>query len=266
MIEILKDFDKKNELPNTKEQVNHPSHYTKAGRKECIVEMEEKYGIPATVDFTKHDELLLNEIADMKKRIDEKDRRIAELENENKNLNIRIFQNEIAEEKKNSEKINLNDRIKVKLTPLGVEIYYHQYDELNKKIKENGGTQLEPRMPEINKDGYTEFQLHHFISLYGEHIGMCKQNVIEPLYVELCTDEWKIRYNEERFIKARSNMLDGFKPIDRAKEYGNKTDFVETSEFPNEPTKHFINNCNLTTCRYKENGKCTNEEKRKECV
>ena len=26
------------------------------------------------------------------------------------------------------------------------------------------------------------------------------------------------------------------------------------------------NNCNLTTCRYNENGKCTNEEKRKECV
>ena len=25
-------------------------------------------------------------------------------------------------------------------------------------------------------------------------------------------------------------------------------------------------NCNLTTCRYNKNGKCTNEEKRKECV
>ena len=25
-------------------------------------------------------------------------------------------------------------------------------------------------------------------------------------------------------------------------------------------------NCNLTTCRYNENGKCKNEEKRKECV
>lgn len=26
------------------------------------------------------------------------------------------------------------------------------------------------------------------------------------------------------------------------------------------------NNCNLTTCRYNTDGKCTNEEKRKECV
>lgn len=33
------------------EQVNHPSHYSKAGRKECIVEMEELYGAEATAIF-----------------------------------------------------------------------------------------------------------------------------------------------------------------------------------------------------------------------
>lgn len=33
------------------EQVNHPSHYCKAGRKECIVEMEEKYGVEYTAVF-----------------------------------------------------------------------------------------------------------------------------------------------------------------------------------------------------------------------
>ena len=27
-----------------------------------------------------------------------------------------------------------------------------------------------------------------------------------------------------------------------------------------------MNNCNLITCRYNADGKCTNEEKRKECV
>lgn len=26
------------------------------------------------------------------------------------------------------------------------------------------------------------------------------------------------------------------------------------------------NNCNLTACRYNKSGKCTNDEKRKECV
>ncbi len=30
--------------------------------------------------------------------------------------------------------------------------------------------------------------------------------------------------------------------------------------------ERITNNCNLTNCRYNENGKCTNEEKRKECV
>lgn len=34
-----------------KQNVNHPSHYNKAGRKECIVEMEEKYGAEATAIF-----------------------------------------------------------------------------------------------------------------------------------------------------------------------------------------------------------------------
>lgn len=33
------------------EQVNHPSHYQKAGRKECIVGMEEKYGGEYTAMF-----------------------------------------------------------------------------------------------------------------------------------------------------------------------------------------------------------------------
>ena len=61
-------------------------------------------------------------------------------------------------------------------------------------------------------------------------------------------------------------MGQNWKPIDRVREYGNQTDFVETSEFPNEPIKHLIHNCNLTTCRYNKNGKCKNEVKRKECV
>ena len=61
-------------------------------------------------------------------------------------------------------------------------------------------------------------------------------------------------------------MSNNWKPIDRVIEYGIKTEKVETSEFPNAPIKHFIHNCNLTTCRYNENGKCTNEKKRKECV
>ena len=40
------------------------------------------------------------------------------------------------------KKINLNSEIKVKLTPFGAEIFYRQYDEVNKRILSNGGEAL----------------------------------------------------------------------------------------------------------------------------
>ena len=88
--------------------------------------------------------------------------------------------------KDNIQKINLNETIKVKLTPYGAEIYYKQFDELNK----NYGREIcNPQMPRIDKDGYTKFQLWHFMELYGEHIGMCKPNVIEPLDIVYCVND-----------------------------------------------------------------------------
>ena len=87
------------------------------------------------------------------------------------------------ETKDNIQKINLNEIVKVKLTPYGAEIYYKQFDEVNKQC---GREICKPHMPRIDKDGYTEFQLWHFIELYGQHIGMCKPNVIEPLDIVYC--------------------------------------------------------------------------------
>lgn len=78
--------------------------------------------------------------------------------------------------------INLNDNVKVKLTPLGAEIYYNQNKDLIDAYPQLREA-LKPRMPKIDSEGYTEFQLHHFISLYGEHIGITKQNVIDPLNI-----------------------------------------------------------------------------------
>ena len=75
-------------------------------------------------------------------------------------------------------KINLNDTVKFKLTDYGKDIYFHQYDELNELIKRNGGKPLEPKMPKVDDNGYTEMQLWHFIELYGKYIGMANPNVI----------------------------------------------------------------------------------------
>lgn len=77
-------------------------------------------------------------------------------------------------------KLNLNDNIKVKLTDLGKDIYYHQYDNLNAAY---GVEICKPKYPKVDEDGYTTFQLWTFIELYGSHIGMGLPNVIEPIEI-----------------------------------------------------------------------------------
>ena len=77
-------------------------------------------------------------------------------------------------------RINLNEPIKVKLTDLGKEIYYHQYDRTNQIV---GREICKPKFPKEDENGYTEFQLWCFIELYGEHMGMTLPNVIEPLEI-----------------------------------------------------------------------------------
>ena len=74
-------------------------------------------------------------------------------------------------------RLNLNEPVKVKLTDLGKDIYFHRYDELDKKL----GRKPTGHFPPVDEDGYTEFQLWHFIELYGSHIGITKPNVICPL-------------------------------------------------------------------------------------
>lgn len=118
-----------------------------------------------------------SELFDVQKSADEYYNKCIDLTNQIEKLKSEL------ETKDNIQKINLNETIKVKLTPYGAEIYYKQFDELNKQY---GREICKPLMPQIDKDGYTEFQLWHFIELYGQHIGMCKPNVIEPLDIVYC--------------------------------------------------------------------------------
>lgn len=71
--------------------------------------------------------------------------------------------------------INLNDIVKVKLTDVGKDIYYHRNDELNEEIRRCGGRPVEARMPKVDEDGYTSFQLHDLMTLYGPHIAIWKK-------------------------------------------------------------------------------------------
>ena len=89
------------------------------------------------------------------------------------------------------KKLNFNDRVKVKLTPLGAEIYYHQFDEVNKRITLRGGEKIEPHMPQVDKDGFTEFVLWQFIELYGEYISLGSPNVVSDVNFYISDDDLK---------------------------------------------------------------------------
>lgn len=83
--------------------------------------------------------------------------------------------------------LNLNSIIKVKLTDYGKDVFYHQYDQLNKFIVEHNGTPIEPRYPDVDEDGYSIFQLWDFMHVYGPGLRLGSTNVpIKPLniYIE----------------------------------------------------------------------------------
>ena len=75
--------------------------------------------------------------------------------------------------------INLNDWVKVKLTERGKDIYRRDRTEVANIVK-TGNVQIEPN---IDDEGFTKFQLWHFIEIFGKYIGMCEDAVIMPLEI-----------------------------------------------------------------------------------
>ena len=80
-------------------------------------------------------------------------------------------------------KINLNETVKVKLTDYGKDVYYHQFDDLNKRIIKNGGKPIEPHFPKEDENGYCEMQLWGLMDLYGNYMAMEHQNVFKPFQI-----------------------------------------------------------------------------------
>lgn len=86
------------------------------------------------------------------------------------------------------KEISLNNRVKVKLTPLGAEIFYHRNDEVRKRASIVVQKALCARMPQIDKDGFTEFRLWELMELYGEHIGIARPDVFIDNMIYLAED------------------------------------------------------------------------------
>lgn len=81
------------------------------------------------------------------------------------------------------KKLNLNHFVKVKFTDHGKDIFYHQYDELNKIMEARGVRPLTPEYPKIDESGYSTMQLWHFMNLFGPHIFNGAPAVIKGLYI-----------------------------------------------------------------------------------
>ena len=78
--------------------------------------------------------------------------------------------------------VNLNNKVRVKLTEKGFEVYRTRLEPICGMLRQL----YQP--PKVDAEGYSEFQLHDFINLFGQQIGMglelpCDINIlveIEP--------------------------------------------------------------------------------------
>ncbi len=61
-------------------------------------------------------------------------------------------------------KFNINDNVKVKLTPHGIGVLISRHEKLMGEYPF--------RMPQIDSQGYTEYQLWELMNIFGEHMGM----------------------------------------------------------------------------------------------
>ena len=80
-------------------------------------------------------------------------------------------------------KINLNDKVKVKLTVNGIKVYIDHMNALNAGMTYNPVIKPKNCMPSIDKEGYTTMLLWELFSIFGEHIYMASDPVFMPLEI-----------------------------------------------------------------------------------
>lgn len=151
----------------------------------CPTSISHKYGVfIKELDFSEHDKVFEDKIAKLEKKNKDLESCFTQREQDSTDMIMELKQRISELESKETEKptkLNLNDQVKVKLTPLGAEIYYNRYDFLKSSIRAIGGVCAEPKMPKIDEDGYTEMTMWQFIELYGKDIGKINREVINPL-------------------------------------------------------------------------------------
>lgn len=77
-------------------------------------------------------------------------------------------------------KFNINECVKVKLTPIGVQILKDEHNELRKACPSIGRFKLK-----LDKDGYYKCQLHVLFNTFGEYINVGSETPFETEIVLL---------------------------------------------------------------------------------
>lgn len=76
--------------------------------------------------------------------------------------------------------INLNDEIRVKLTPFGLKRHKDAWNLLT-----NEAFHICYRAPSIDSNGYSTFQLWEFMNIFGQFLYNGAENVIENNLIEI---------------------------------------------------------------------------------
>ena len=90
--------------------------------------------------------------------------------------------------------INVNERVKVKLTKLGEEVYQKQYDAMNEILVGMGARPLEPIDLASDEKGYVEFQIWDLMKIFGEFMYLGAPPMFESNLIYL------FEYDEEQHI------------------------------------------------------------------
>ena len=77
--------------------------------------------------------------------------------------------------------VNLNHHIRVKLNDKGKSLYNNRYSD---KFSPSLLAQLNIKPLVIDHEGYSQFQLHEFMEIFGNHFGPSAQDIpIESMNV-----------------------------------------------------------------------------------
>jgi hypothetical protein len=76
----------------------------------------------------------------------------------------------------NHMKYNINETIRVKLTPYGRAVHMERHFNFWRQHRPNN---IPIYTPKEEQDGWTRWQLWELMEVFGEYVGLCKQPVFE---------------------------------------------------------------------------------------